>query len=36
MHDERRAAVVRFGIAYEEAVLAWLDDTTRRTLPDDG
>jgi DNA-binding PadR family transcriptional regulator len=27
--DEGRASVVRFGIAYEEAVLGWLDDTTR-------
>ena len=35
VHDERRAAVVRFGIAYEEAVLAWLDDTARRNLHDD-
>jgi DNA-binding PadR family transcriptional regulator len=34
VHDERRAAVVRFGIAYEEAILAWLDDTARRSLRD--
>lgn len=32
--DDRRAAVVRFGIAYEEAVLAWLDETARRALPE--
>lgn len=36
IRDDQRAAVVRFGIAYEEAVLAWLDDTERRALPDGG
>ncbi len=35
VHDARRAAGVRFGSASEEAVLAWLDDTARRSLPGD-
>lgn len=35
MADDERAAVVRFGVAYEQAVLAWLDDTMRSTARSD-
>jgi DNA-binding MarR family transcriptional regulator len=35
MSDDDRAAVVRFGVAYEQAVLAWLDDTMRSERAED-